>query len=191
METLFDIPVITFENEPAWSTWLEENHTSHIGVWVKIAKKSTGIPTITHQEALDEALCYGWIDGQRRGYDDSYFLQKFTPRRKNSLWSKVNIGKVEALLAIDRMKGPGLAEINLAKADGRWDAAYESQATATIPEDLLMALEQNQQAKTFFATLTRAERYSALHKLMTARTPEVRSSRLLKIVETLAQNKKL
>lgn len=190
MESLLGIPIIAFENKKDWSHWLEKNYTNQTGVWIKIAKKSSGIPTITHSEALDEALCYGWIDGQRRGLDDDYFLQKFTPRRKQSLWSKVNIGKVETLIASGRMQTSGLAEIDLAKADGRWAAAYDSQATATVPDDLVAALQQHQQAKDFFDTLTRAERYSVLHKLMTARTLEVRKARLTKILETLARSEK-
>lgn len=187
METLFDIPIMAFKDQDEWRNWLSENHTNESGVWIKIAKKATGIPTVDHAQALDEALCYGWIDGQRRGHDESYFLQKFTPRQKQSLWSKVNIGKVETLIADGRMQKPGYREIKKAKADGRWDAAYESQANATIPSDLAEAFQLHPAIKTRFDTMTRAKQYSYLHKLMTARTTAVRTVRLAKIIADLHQ----
>lgn len=188
MDKLVDIPIITFADSTAWQTWLADNYTDQIGVWIKIAKKDSGIPSITHAQALDEALCYGWIDGMRKGLDEQYFLQKFTPRRKRSLWSKVNIAKVEALITEKRMQAPGLSEIELAKSDGRWDAAYESQANATIPDDLTAALKANPRAGEFFASLNKAERYAVLWRLMTAKSPEVRSARLQKMIETLTDN---
>lgn len=191
METYADIPVYTFKNSTLWRKWLDQNYTDHVGVWIKIAKKDAGIPSITHTEALDEALCYGWIDGMRRGYDDRYFLQKFTPRRKRSLWSKVNIGKVEALISSGRMHEAGHAEITLAKQDGRWDAAYESQANATPPDDLVLALDQNLAAKEFYESLTKAEKYSVLWKLMTAKTATTRASRLAAMIASLAAQKKI
>ncbi len=191
METFADIPVVTFPDGKSWEGWLKDNYTDQTGVWLKIAKKDSGIPSVTQLEALDSCLCYGWIDGQRRSYDDKYYLQKYTPRRKRSLWSKVNIGKVEALIAEGRMREPGMAEIDLAKADGRWDAAYESQANAVVPADLEAALEQNDKAKKFFDSLTRAERYAVLWRLMTAKTPEVRAIRLQKMVETLESETKV
>jgi uncharacterized protein YdeI (YjbR/CyaY-like superfamily) len=191
MDKLANIPIVTFADSTAWQAWLADNHTNQIGVWIKIAKKGSGIPSVTHAQALDEALCYGWIDGMRRGLDEQYFLQKFTPRRKRSLWSKVNIAKVEALIADKRMQTPGLAEIELAKSDGRWDAAYESQASATIPDDLTAALESNLRAGEFFSTLTKAERYAILWRLMTAKTPDIRTTRLNKMIEKLASNQKV
>lgn len=191
METLANIPIIAFADAAAWKSWLDKNHTDPIGVWVKIAKKHSGIQSISYAEALDEALCYGWIDGLKRSYDELYFLQKFTPRRKRSLWSKVNIGKVEALIAAGRMQSAGMTQIELAKADGRWDAAYESQTTATAPDDLITALEQNPDAKTFFASLTKAEKYSVLWRLMTATSPAIRSKRLTSMVESLSAHKKI
>lgn len=189
METLFDIPIMTFQSGEAWEAWLKDNYTLQSGVWVKIAKKDSGIASVTQPEALDVCLCYGWIDGQRRSYDDKYYLQKYTPRRKKSLWSKVNIGKVEALIAAGRMQEPGLLEIEQAKADGRWDAAYESQRNATVPPDLIAALEQNEKAKKFFESLKKAEKYSVLWRLMTAKTPEIRKARLQKMIKTLEQEK--
>lgn len=191
METLADVPILTFADAQAWNTWLGKNHTDQTGVWIKIAKKASGIPSVTYVEAVDEALCYGWIDGLKRSYDENYFLQKFTPRRKRSVWSKVNIGKVEALIAAGRMQVQGLAEIELAKADGRWDAAYESQANATVPDDLVAALDQNPSAKEFFESLTKAEKYSVLWRLMTSRTPETRSKRLASMIDSLAAGKKI
>lgn len=191
METLADIPVAAFADALAWNEWLNKNHTAQTGIWVKIAKKASGIPSVTYAEAVDEALCYGWIDGLKRSYNEQYFLQKFTPRRKRSLWSKVNINKVELLIETGRMQAPGLAEVELAKADGRWDAAYESQANATTPDDLTAALEQNQSAKAFFESLTKAEKYSVLWRLMTATTPAIRSKRLAAMIERLAAGKKI
>lgn len=190
-ETFLGTPLLTFENGAAWEVWLKENYTLQTGIWMKIAKKNTGIASITQPEALDACLCYGWIDGQRRSYDDKYFLQKYTPRRKKSLWSKVNIEKVEALIAADRMQEPGLQAILDAKADGRWDAAYESQKNATVPPDLEAALNQNQKAKVFFESLKKAERYSVLWRLMTAKTPEVRAERLSKMIKLLESEKKV
>lgn len=191
METLADIPIITFADTHTWKTWLDKNHTDPLGVWIKIAKKDSGIQSITYVEALDEALCYGWIDGLKRSYDEQYFLQKFTPRRKRSLWSKVNIGKVEVLITAGRMQAAGMTQIELAKADGRWDAAYESQANATVPDDLITALEQNPTAKAFFESLTKAERYSVLWRLMTATTPQIRNKRLTVMIERLSRQEKI
>ena len=142
MEALNGLEIIAFNDAAQWESWLANHYELQAGVWLKIAKKSSGIASVTHMEALDVALCYGWIPGQRKPYDEASYLQKFTRRRPKSLWSKVNIGKVEALIAAGRMQAPGLAEILAAKADGRWDAAYESQKKATIPPDLAAALEQ-------------------------------------------------
>lgn len=127
METFLTIPIMQFATSESWELWLKNNYTQQSGIWLKIARKNSGIASVSLFDALDVCLCYGWIDGQRRSYDDKYFLQKYTPRRKKSLWSKVNIGKVEALIAAGRMQEPGFKEIEDAKADGRWDVAYESQ----------------------------------------------------------------
>ena len=189
METFLAIPVMTFVDTDAWQSWLGDNHTDQTGVWIKIAKKDSGIPTVTYAQALDEALCHGWIDGQRRGYDEKYFLQKFTPRRKKSLWSQVNIGKVEALIQAGRMQAAGHEAIAAAKADGRWDAAYEPQSTATIPLDFLTALNNNKQAKQTYDSLNKADQYSYLWGLMTAKTPEIRATRILKMIEKLTTDK--
>jgi uncharacterized protein YdeI (YjbR/CyaY-like superfamily) len=188
MEALFDIPIMSFKDTTAWESWLSDNYTLQTGVWIKVAKKDSGIASVTTPEALDVALCYGWIDGQRRSLDAHYYLQKYTPRRQRSLWSKVNIGKVEALIANGGMQAPGLKAIAEAQADGRWDAAYESQKNATVPPDLEAALEQNKQARSTFEDLTRADRYAYLWSLMTAKTTEIRATRLQKIIHKLEAN---
>lgn len=191
METYLDIPVMTFGTGAAWEDWLKENHTLQTGIWMKIPRKHTGIPSVSLTDALDTCLCYGWIDGQRRSHDEQYFLQKYTPRRPRSLWSKVNIDKVQALTTAGRMRPPGLQAVAKAQADGRWDTAYESQKNAVMPPDLEAALGQNTKAKTFYETLNRAERYSVLWRLMTAKTAETRTARLDKMLKTLASEKRI
>src|SRR5512138_1653141 len=134
METLNEIPVLTFADAAEWEKWLSTHYDLQTGIWLKTAKKGSGITTVVYADALEVALCYGWIDGQSKSVDETYYMQKFTPRRKKSLWSKVNIGKVEALIAAGRMRPPGFAAIEAAKADGRWDAAYDSVKEATVPD---------------------------------------------------------
>lgn len=191
METFQNLQVITCKDNKDWEAWIAEHYTLHEGVWIKMARKSSGIPSITPEGALDVALCYGWIDGQRRSFNEQYFLQKYTPRRPRSLWSKVNINKVEALIAAGKMKEPGLAAIAAAKADGRWDAAYDSQKNATIPTYFASALEKNQKAKTFFESLNKANKYAFLWRLMTAKTPDKRAEQLQRMIELLQADKKL
>ncbi|HEY2771385.1 MAG TPA: YdeI/OmpD-associated family protein, partial [Solirubrobacteraceae bacterium] len=169
-----DLPIIAFEDDAAWEGWLEENHAGSRGVWIKTAKKKTGIPTVTHAEALDTAICFGWIDGQRHPYDDTYYLQRFTPRTRRSKWSQVNVKKAEALIGAQRMRPAGHAQIEAAKADGRWAAAYEPQSRATVPADFQAALDDNPDAKAFFATLTGVNRYSFLYRIQNAKRPETR-----------------
>ncbi len=190
METLFDIPIMTFEDSAAWESWLEKKYTDQTGVWLKIAKKGSGAVSVSYAEALDVCLCYGWIDGQRRSYDATHFLQKYTPRRKKSLWSKVNIGKVDVLMAADRMQEPGLRAIEQAKSDGRWDRAYESQAKATIPADLETAFAAHPGLKEYFESLGSVERYHVLFQLMTAPNLNVREARLQKMIRTLDDSSK-
>jgi uncharacterized protein YdeI (YjbR/CyaY-like superfamily) len=175
-----------FTDAQEWESWLANHHELRGGAWLKIAKKNSGRSSVTVSEALDVALCYGWIDSQRRSYDETYFLQRYSPRRPGSSWSKVNVERADALIAAGRMRAPGLAEISTAMADGRWDAAYESQRSATVPPDLAAALERNDQAREFFESLGKTDRYIVLLRLMTARSPEVRAARLLKVVATLA-----
>jgi uncharacterized protein YdeI (YjbR/CyaY-like superfamily) len=179
------IEVVDFADAAAWETWLAGNHERQEGIWIRIAKKASGIPSVTPAEAIDAALCWGWIDGQRKGLDATHFLQKFTPRRKRSLWSQVNIGKVEALIAAGRMQPPGLAEVERAKADGRWEAAYASPANAEVPPDLEAALAASPAARARFDALNKTNRYAVIWRLMTAKTERTRASRLAKQIAML------
>jgi uncharacterized protein YdeI (YjbR/CyaY-like superfamily) len=183
-----DLPVIAFESSEAWEAWLA-HHQDEPGVWLKIAKKASGIPTVTHPEALDVALCFGWIDGQRLPLDADWFLQRFTPRRARSKWSKINRERVAALVAGGRMQPRGLAEVERAKADGRWDAAYDAPSQATVPDDLQRALDANPAARDFFATLRGANRYAILYRIQDAKRPETRARRIESFVAMLAERK--
>jgi uncharacterized protein YdeI (YjbR/CyaY-like superfamily) len=172
-----ELPILPFASALLLEQWLFKHHAQFDGVWIKMAKKASGVASVTHDEALEVALCYGWIDGQRNSYDDSYFLQKFTPRRPNSLWSKRNIAKVERLIIEGRMQPSGLAEVKAAKRDGRWEAAYASQRTMVVPEDFLKALKENKPAQAFFNTLSKAKVYALTWRLETAKKPETRQRR--------------
>ena len=186
-----DLPTVSFPSREAWEAWLAERHAASSGVWLKIAKKGSGIATVSHAEALEVALCYGWIDGQRDALDKDFFLQRFTPRRSRSKWSKVNRQKVTELIARGQMKPAGLQEVERARADGRWDAAYDAQSVATVPEDLQQALEQNERARAFFATLDSRNRYAILYRLQDAKKPETRARRLEKFVAMLNEGQKI
>jgi uncharacterized protein YdeI (YjbR/CyaY-like superfamily) len=186
-----ELPIIPFASREAWEAWLEEEHAASEGLWLKIAKRGSGIETVTFVEALDVALCYGWIDSQRAGLDGRYFLQRFTSRKPRSKWSQVNREKVAKLIEAGRMKPAGLREVERAKADGRWDAAYEPQSTATVPDDLCAELEKNVVAREFFETLNSTNRYAILHRIQDARKPETRARRIAKYVAMLAEGKKL
>jgi uncharacterized protein YdeI (YjbR/CyaY-like superfamily) len=185
MATKQDLPIISFPTRAAWEAWLAERHASSSGLWLKIAKKTSGIGTVSYKEALEVALCYGWIDGQRDAFDDDYFLQRFTPRRARSKWSKINCEKAAELMARGQMQPAGLREVERARADGRWDAAYDAQRVARVPEDLQQALEQNDTARAFFATLDSRNRYAILYRLQDAKKPETRARRLEKFVAML------
>ena len=185
------VPIMSFETQQDWEVWLEENHAESKGIWLKIAKKEAPAPTISYAEALDSAICYGWIDGQKAAFDDRYWLQKFTPRTAKSIWSKVNCGKAEALIAVGRMQPAGLRQVELAKADGRWDRAYESQSKITIPDDFQRELDKNPKAKDFFSTLDSANRYAFLFRIHAAKKPETRSAKIQKFIEILNQQQKL
>ncbi|MEN8651284.1 YdeI/OmpD-associated family protein [Streptomyces sp. 21So2-11] len=174
--------IIHFEDSARLEAWLADHYGVQCGIWVKIAKKNSGVASVTHPEALDVALCHGWIDGQRKSCDDTYYLQKFTPRRARSLWSKVNIRKAEGLVAAGRMREPGFAEILAAKADGRWDAAYESQRDSTTPPDLAAALERNQAARDSFEQLGKTDKYTVILRLLRARTPGARAAQLQRMI---------
>lgn len=190
-ETKSDLPIVSFASDKEWEQWLEENGSASNGVWIKMAKKESGIASINHPQALDVALCFGWIDGQRLKFDDQHFLQKFTPRRTKSTWSKVNQDKVAALIAAGKMREAGFKEIERAKADGRWEAAYESQSKMAIPDDLQVALNQNPKARAFFDTLNSVNRYSILYRITTAKKAETRQKRLEKFITMLNEGKKI
>jgi uncharacterized protein YdeI (YjbR/CyaY-like superfamily) len=191
MATTKEYPILPFAAASAWEAWLSEHHVQADGVWIQMAKKASGIPSVTHDEALDVALCYGWIDGQGKSQDDTYFLQKFTPRRPRSLWSKRNIEKVAALTAAGRMQPSGLAEVAAAQGDGRWDAAYDSPKNMVVPEDFLQALAGNPQAQTTFNTLNQANVYAIAWRLQTAKKPETRQRRFDALLAMLARGEKL
>jgi uncharacterized protein YdeI (YjbR/CyaY-like superfamily) len=186
-----DLPTLTFASQADWETWLAAHHAAARGVWIKMAKKATGISSITHAEALESALCYGWIDGQRNSFDDRYFLQKFTPRKPRSGWSRVNREKALGLIAAGKMRPAGLREVERAQADGRWDAAYEPQSAITVPEDLQRELDANPDAQAFFNTLDSRNRYAILYRIQTAKKAETRAARLQKFVAMLAQGQKI
>jgi uncharacterized protein YdeI (YjbR/CyaY-like superfamily) len=183
-------PTLGFVTQHDWEEWLAMHHAETPGLWLKSAKKGSGIASITYAEALEGALCYGWIDGQKAALDDMWWLQKFTPRRAKSGWSKVNREKAEALIAAERMHPAGLRQVELARADGRWDAAYDSQSRSEVPDDLQAALEASPEAQTFFATLESANRYAILYRLQTAKTPQTRAKRLQTILGMLERHEK-
>jgi uncharacterized protein YdeI (YjbR/CyaY-like superfamily) len=177
--------VIAFQDTAEFESWLADNVDRSAGVWLKLAKKGSGIASLTDDEAVDIGLCYGWISGQRKSFDEVYYLQKYVPRRPNSRWSQVNVRKVEQLVAAGRMRPPGLAEVAAAKADGRWDAAYESQRDATVPPDLAAALSASPAAAAAFASLSRTSQYAVILDVVTARTPRTRSAHISKAVAEL------
>jgi uncharacterized protein YdeI (YjbR/CyaY-like superfamily) len=185
MDTKSGLPVLPFASPEAFREWLKEHHATSKGIWLKIAKKGSGTPTVTYAEALDEGLCYGWIDGQKGALDEVFFLQRFTPRGPRSKWSKINVDKADALAAAGRMRAAGRAEVEKAKADGRWEAAYAPQSKATVPEDLQAALDKKPTAAKFFATLTGANRYAVLYRIHEAKKPETRAKRIEKFVGML------
>lgn len=185
-----DLPVILFASCEEFEGWLEE-HAPSDGLWLKIAKKGSGVTSVSYAEALDVALCFGWIDSQKRGFDDTFFLQRFTPRRPGGRWSKINREKAEELIVAGAMRPSGLAEVEAAKADGRWDAAYPGQRTAEVPDDLRRELDRNEAARDFFSTLDSANRYAILYRLHDAKKPETRERRLRKFVEMLERGEKV
>jgi uncharacterized protein YdeI (YjbR/CyaY-like superfamily) len=176
---------ILFRDVIEWEAWLAERHASEPGVWLKIAKKGAADRSLTAAEAGEVALCYGWIDSQRKALDGEFFLQKYSPRRSGSSWSRINVERAEALIAAGRMREPGVAEIEAAKADGRWEAAYESQRTATVPADLTDALARDEQARAFFDSLGRTDRYAVILRLSKTRSPTGREAQLRRIVALL------
>lgn len=189
MESIDGVEILAFADGAELEAWLADHHTLQSGVWLKIGKKNCPRPAVSYLEAVETGLCYGWIDGQARSYDTDHYLQRFTPRRPRSVWSKVNVGRIETLAEAGRLREPGLAQVRAAQADGRWDAAYESQKNATVPPDLTAALEDDSRAREVFERLDRSTRYRVLLRLMTARTPEVRAARLDRAIAALASGR--
>jgi uncharacterized protein YdeI (YjbR/CyaY-like superfamily) len=182
-----DLPVLSVASQTAWETWLSEHHTTSPGVWLQVVKKASAKDGTSYAEALDVALCFGWIDGQKDRLDDDHWLQRFTPRTARSKWSKINREKATKLIAQGKMRSAGRAQVDQAKADGRWDAAYESQSVAVVPDDLRAALEKNRKARAFFSTLDARNRYAILYRIQDAKKPETRARRIEKYVAMLAE----
>jgi uncharacterized protein YdeI (YjbR/CyaY-like superfamily) len=186
-----ELPIKGFATQQDWEAWLAEHYADPTGIWLKIAKKSVGVLSISYSEALEGALCYGWIDGQKAAFDEHYWLQKFTPRRAKSIWSQINCDKATTLIETGRIQPAGLRQVELAKADGRWQAAYAGQSKASVPDDLQEALDKNPQARDFFLTLNSVNRYALLFRVQTARKAETRAARIQKFVDMLAKGEKL
>jgi uncharacterized protein YdeI (YjbR/CyaY-like superfamily) len=186
-----DYPIVLFADRAAFRAWLSAHHASQAGLWLRIAKAASPLQSVTYAEALDVALCFGWIDGQKQRHDMESFLQKFTPRQKRSPWSKRNREHVERLIAAGEMHPAGLAAVAAAKADGRWDRAYDSPGTATVPDDFRAALDEHPKASAFFETLTSANRYAILYRIQTAVKPETRARRIAEFVAMLQRREAL
>ncbi len=186
-----ELPIKQFRSAAAWRTWLTREHERSDGVWVRIAKQDTGIPSVRYPEVLDVALCFGWIDGHRKAEDEEWFLQRFTPRRAQSRWSEKNRAKALALIANGEMHAAGLHEVERAQQDGRWDAAYAPQSTATVPPDLAAALEASPKAQAFFATLDSRNRYAVLYRIHDAKRASTRVRRIEQFVAMLAKGETL
>jgi uncharacterized protein YdeI (YjbR/CyaY-like superfamily) len=184
-----DLPIIAFKSQQAWEAWLASQPVDSNGLWLKLAKKSSGIASVSRQEAIDTALCHGWIDGQLDAFDGEFWLIRFTPRQSASKWSEKNRARALELIKLKRMRPAGLNEIDRAKKDGRWDAAYAPQSTAEVPEDLRAALSKNKGAKSFFETLDGTNRFAILYRVHSAKKPETRAARIEKFVAMLAEGK--
>jgi uncharacterized protein YdeI (YjbR/CyaY-like superfamily) len=185
------IPVMLFKTQKAWAAWLEKNHTKSSGVWLRLAKKGSEVKSLSYVEGVEVALCYGWIDGQKESYDDSSWLQKFTPRGARSIWSKINREKAQELIKSGQMKLPGLEAIEKARQNGRWEAAYDSPSGSTVPRDFEAALEKSPAAKAFFATINRANRYAILFRIQTAKKAETRARRIKDFISMLENKETL
>lgn len=190
MEEIDGVEVIAFPDAAAWESWLAANYQLQAGVWLKMGKSGSGVASVTSDEVVDIGLCWGWVSGQRRSLDDHYYLQKYVPRRPRSLWSQVNVDKVQKLLAAGRMREPGLAEVRAAQADGRWAAAYESQKTTTVPPEVVAALAEHPKAQAFFDSLDKTDRYRLYLPVLQARTPKARAARLEKLIAQLEAGEK-
>ncbi|GJG86102.1 hypothetical protein tb265_12830 [Gemmatimonadetes bacterium T265] len=182
-----ELPVLLFEDARGWAEWLDAHHATAPGVWLRLAKQGAGLRSLSYAEALDAALCYGWIDSQKRRHDDRSWVQKFTPRGPKSIWSKINREKVRLLTEAGRMRPAGLLAVTRAQADGRWDAAYDSQRNATVPDDLQAALDGDPTAGACFAALDGANRYAILFRVHAAKTPLARANKIAALVAMLAR----
>ncbi len=191
MDTQQGLPILSFPSQQEWEEWLGEHHRTSKGLWLKIAKKGSEVGTVNYAEALEGALAHGWIDGQKGALDEAFWLQRFTPRGPRSQWSKINREKAGALIQAGRMKPAGLAAVEQARADGRWEAAYDSQSKATVPEDLQQALDANPEAAEFFATLNSVNRYAVLYRIHEAKKPETRARRIEKFIGMLNRREKI
>jgi uncharacterized protein YdeI (YjbR/CyaY-like superfamily) len=185
------LPAMGFASGEAWTDWLAEHHAGSSGLWLKIAKKGSAVAGVTYPEAVEAALCFGWIDGQARRLDADHYLQRFTPRRRQSRWSRINREKALDLIERGEMRPAGLAEVERARADGRWEAAYAGPATAAVPDDLRDALDANDAARAFFEALDTTNRYAILYRVQDARRPETRARRIAAFVAMLAEGRKL
>ncbi len=186
-----EMPVVLFKSQEDWAAWLEDNHEDAAGLWLKLAKKGSAINSVTYAEAVDSALCYGWIDSQKASYDEQYWLQRFTPRRARSKWSKRNRERATELIEQGKMKATGQREVERARQDGRWEAAYSPQSTAAVPDDLQKKLAENPTAEAFFAKLDSRNRYAILYRIQDAKRPETRARRIDKFVAMLNEQKKI
>jgi uncharacterized protein YdeI (YjbR/CyaY-like superfamily) len=190
MESKISIPVIEFQSAKEWRTWLSKNAEGSKGVWLKIFKKDSNKKTITYAEALEESLCYGWIDGQKKSFDTQAWLQKFCPRGARSIWSKVNVAHIERLTKAGKMRPQGLKAVTSAKADGRWEKAYDSPSKMTAPDDFIKELSKNKKAYAFYKTLNKANLFAIAFRLQTAKKPETRQKRMEVILEMLSKGQK-
>lgn len=185
-----EMKVVAFKTPNAFEKWLAKNHNKATGIWLRFFRKDSGKATITYKEAVDEALCYGWIDGQANKYDDESWIQKFTPRGPRSIWSKRNTANIERLTSLEKMRPSGLEEVEKAKADGRWAKAYDSPKDMQLPDDFMKQLFKNKKAKTFFETLNKTNKYAIGWRLQTAKKPETKEKRIKMIVEMLSKGQK-
>jgi len=186
-----DLPIMPFASDKLWEKWLKANHASSRGVWLKIAKSASGVDTVTYAQALETALCYGWIDGQKDAFDARSWLQRFTPRKPGGRWSKINRQKAERLIDEGRMKPAGMKLIEEARASGAWDTAYDSQRAAAVPDDLVRGLNAKPAAREFFESLDSANRYAILYRIHEARSAETRARRIEKFIGMLQARKKV
>jgi uncharacterized protein YdeI (YjbR/CyaY-like superfamily) len=184
-----DLPVRAFGSAVDWQTWLEAEHATSAGIWLKIGKRTAPERSVSYAEALEAALCFGWIDGQKRGLDADHWLQRFTPRKSGSRWSKINTAKADALIAAGRMRPAGQREVDEARADGRWDTAYHGQRASTVPDDLRQALDLNPAAAEFFTSISSVNRYAIVYRIGSVKRAETRARKIAQYVQMLAEHK--